>query len=815
MKGQNKNRILRYSIRKLSIGVVSVVVGAFTILGISSNSHDADFSRGGVVYAAEENSEDGLTREELNKIKENIIKNINELGSGEVSKLKYGWLSDIYNIKSFDDLTNVFFDLLKNSDPILDPHMFIPKFLSGLGYMSFNDINNIRDKIFLSKDNQYEFNKLMRIVKGIILNSAQNNRILDSAFNKASQILLDNNKSYLNKSKNDLEDKLQLIKKYEDPENRLEVSIDKIKSLVSKIDSLISEMEKENETIKKLKAEISEIENKEDIERLNLRIKRAENLKELKKYEAEIDVIKGLEKLEYLSSEGISFYREILRKETIEKEQEKAIKGMKLVLDLANERNEEKKKIVDKVNELPYLSIEDKSVYIQAIKTANGVDSAKVALDLANEKNTAAKSVKDYAQKPTQSNFNNAYDLTNGKYNDLYEKLIDVASKIELGTNKLSEAWNKKDEAERARQLEIIEYKEKAKKEIDGLKTITEHSKNLAKKLIDEASNKEDVDKIVAEAKILENRKMKEKAKKEIDGLKTITEHSKNLAKKLIDEASNKKDVDKIVDEAKRLENRKAKEKEKAHRQAERERLLKEAKEKEKKAKIKKALEGLSDAWKKEDLDGRKSQLDRIKPVQPEKPSVPWTPLTPATPIKPIKPIKPITKVNPHLLTEESVKYVKGSMKDIVIKTDAEISSFVEVRVGGKVLDPSNYEVKDGSTMVTLKNSYLEKLPLGKYVIEVVSKETDKYYSAILKTTLTVVEDKVSDDKPQVEKPEVEQPQVEKPEVEKPQVEKPQPQQKPSENNQNPETGDLGVVTSVVTALAAGAALVATRKKDE
>ncbi|MFM1563669.1 hypothetical protein ABGF34_08600, partial [Helcococcus ovis] len=130
----------------------------------------------------------------------------------------------------------------------------------------------------------------------------------------------------------------------------------------------------------------------------------------------------------------------------------------------------------------------------------------------------------------------------------------------------------------------------------------------------------------------------------------------------------------------------------------------------------------------------------------------------------------------------------------IVIKTDAEISSFVEVRVGGKVLDPSNYEVKDGSTMVTLKNSYLETLPLGKYVVEVVSKETDKYYSANLKTTLTVVENKDSNNKPEI---------------------KPQPQQKPSENNQNPETGDLGVVTSVVTALAAGAALVATRKKDE
>ncbi|TFF65604.1 YSIRK-type signal peptide-containing protein, partial [Helcococcus ovis] len=721
MKGQNKNRIIRYSIRKLSIGVVSVVVGAFTILGVS-NIYGADFSRGGVVYAAEENSEDGLTREELNKIKENIKSKIDKIDDARFSSVIDGIYSRINSAKNLDDLIDVVFDSIHKTALSTPPHDLINAFFDNTIYLTKSEEKKIIEQVLFNSRNENFLKKgiIKNILSSIISKNAKNARILKSIFDNASKVLLDKDGNYFSKSENILEAKTAKIKELINDKDFRNIEVD---SLVRETPLLISKMEKENEAINKLKSEVNKMKNIEDIDRLNLRIKRAQNLEELKKYETEVDLIIGLEKLEYLSDDDMNHYRELLRKEIIKSTQEEAIKGMKVLLDNAIERNSDKKKIAEKISDLKYISESDKSFYINNVKTANGVDSANVALELANEKNTAAKAVKDYARKPTQSNFNDAYDLTSGKYPDLNEKLIDVASKIELGTNNFSEAWNKEDETERARQLEIIEYKEKAKKEIDGLKTITEHSKNLAKKLIDEASNKEDVDKIVAEAKILENRKMKEKAKKEIDGLKTITEHSKNLAKKLIDEASNKEDVDKIVAEAKRLEDRKLKE---------RERLLKEAKEKEKRAKINKDLEGLSDAWKKEDLDGRKSQLDRIKPIQPEKPSVPWTPLTPATPIKPIK---PITKVNPHLLTEESVKYVKGSMKDIVIKTDAEISSFVEVRVGGKVLDPSNYEVKDGSTMVTLKNSYLEKLPLGKYVIEVVSKETDKYYSAILKTT--------------------------------------------------------------------------------
>ncbi|MFM1524325.1 YSIRK-type signal peptide-containing protein [Helcococcus bovis] len=148
-----------------------------------------------------------------------------------------------------------------------------------------------------------------------------------------------------------------------------------------------------------------------------------------------------------------------------------------------------------------------------------------------------------------------------------------------------------------------------------------------------------------------------------------------------------------------------------------------------------------------------------------------------------------ITRKQPKLLTEQTLKYVKGSKKDIVVKTDAEISSFEEVRVGGKVLDKSKYEVKKGSIKITLKNSYLETLPLGTYELEIVSKETDKYEASIIKTRFMVVEgeSKVSDDK----------------------------KTSNNQNNQNPNTGDLGVMTSAMTAIVAGAALVATKKKKD
>ncbi|WP_040553248.1 InlB B-repeat-containing protein, partial [Peptoniphilus indolicus] len=159
-----------------------------------------------------------------------------------------------------------------------------------------------------------------------------------------------------------------------------------------------------------------------------------------------------------------------------------------------------KVRLAKKINNLGYLSDKEKEAFISGVNTSTTINSVNIAFELAVEK--------------------------------------DKANEIEL--------------------------KEKAKKEIEKLKTITDKSKNLAKKLIDKAKDKAEVEKIVAESKGLEDRKLndlKEKAKKEIDELKEITDKSKNLAKKLIDGSKDKEEIGKIVDEAKRLEDRKQKEK--------------------------------------------------------------------------------------------------------------------------------------------------------------------------------------------------------------------------------------------------------------
>jgi hypothetical protein len=58
---------------------------------------------------------------------------------------------------------------------------------------------------------------------------------------------------------------------------------------------------------------------------------------------------------------------------------------------------------------------------------------------------------------------------------------------------------------------------------------------------------------------------------------------------------------------------------------------------------------------------------------------------------------------------------------DLTIRSSAEFSLFIEVRVNGKVLDRQYYDVYEGSTVVVIKRSYLDTLANGEYNIEVVS----------------------------------------------------------------------------------------------
>lgn len=64
----------------------------------------------------------------------------------------------------------------------------------------------------------------------------------------------------------------------------------------------------------------------------------------------------------------------------------------------------------------------------------------------------------------------------------------------------------------------------------------------------------------------------------------------------------------------------------------------------------------------------------------------------------------------------------KGSKDGLSITSNAAFGDFIKVQVDGKDLDPSHYTVKEGSTIVTLKPSYLETLSVGKHTLSIVSK---------------------------------------------------------------------------------------------
>lgn len=66
-------------------------------------------------------------------------------------------------------------------------------------------------------------------------------------------------------------------------------------------------------------------------------------------------------------------------------------------------------------------------------------------------------------------------------------------------------------------------------------------------------------------------------------------------------------------------------------------------------------------------------------------------------------------------------KWQKGSEDGLSFTSNAAFADFLKVQVDGKDVDASNYTVKEGSTIVTLKPSYLETLSAGKHTLAIVS----------------------------------------------------------------------------------------------
>lgn len=97
------------------------------------------------------------------------------------------------------------------------------------------------------------------------------------------------------------------------------------------------------------------------------------------------------------------------------------------------------------------------------------------------------------------------------------------------------------------------------------------------------------------------------------------------------------------------------------------------------------------------------------------------------------------------VLEGENEKFIKNHDKDISVRINADVTLFQKVCIDGKEIDRSNYVVTSGSTIITLKQSYLNKLSIGSHTMKTIFADGRVAYS-----TITVMEE--DNDKNNVDK---------------------------------------------------------------
>jgi hypothetical protein len=108
------------------------------------------------------------------------------------------------------------------------------------------------------------------------------------------------------------------------------------------------------------------------------------------------------------------------------------------------------------------------------------------------------------------------------------------------------------------------------------------------------------------------------------------------------------------------------------------------------------------------------------------------------------------------------------SVDDRWFKSNAEYEKFVAVKINGEIVDPENYEVYEGSTVVVLKEEYINTLPLEKYDFEIVSNDGSAY------CTMDIREPEIIE--PDVDEPSQEQPTIPEPPLEPNEPVNPEPE---------------------------------------
>ena len=84
-----------------------------------------------------------------------------------------------------------------------------------------------------------------------------------------------------------------------------------------------------------------------------------------------------------------------------------------------------------------------------------------------------------------------------------------------------------------------------------------------------------------------------------------------------------------------------------------------------------------------------------------------------------------IDKLAPSIIDGRNAKWSKGGESDLIFKSDAAFSDFVEVLVDGKTITAENYEKSEGSIVIQLKASYLATLAAGEHTLTIRSASGD------------------------------------------------------------------------------------------
>lgn len=74
-----------------------------------------------------------------------------------------------------------------------------------------------------------------------------------------------------------------------------------------------------------------------------------------------------------------------------------------------------------------------------------------------------------------------------------------------------------------------------------------------------------------------------------------------------------------------------------------------------------------------------------------------------------------------HNMTKASPPLTKGSNESASFTSDADFQDFSHVTLNDSIVDPANYDAREGSTIITFKPAFLETLSVGKHKVKIVS----------------------------------------------------------------------------------------------